>query len=128
VRVKPTDSGATLYVENTGPVLTAQEVAELRQPFRRGDTRPRSGSPLSGSGSGTVRDSGSTRDSSTVRDSGGSARESTGSAPRSDGFGLGLAIVDAIVAAHDGRWSARPRSSGGLEVRVDLPANLDRLP
>jgi signal transduction histidine kinase len=37
-----------------------------------------------------------------------------------EGAGLGLSIVDAIVAAHHGAVDARPRDGGGLEVRVDL--------
>jgi len=36
--------------------------------------------------------------------------------------GLGLSIVRAIVAAHGGELSLRAPASGGLAVRVDLPA------
>jgi signal transduction histidine kinase len=38
-----------------------------------------------------------------------------------DGYGLGLAIVDAIVDAHNGHWTAAPRLGGGLTVEVHLP-------
>jgi two-component system sensor histidine kinase VanS len=38
------------------------------------------------------------------------------------GVGLGLAIVDSIVRAHDGTLSIAPRAEGGLRVTVELPA------
>jgi signal transduction histidine kinase len=38
------------------------------------------------------------------------------------GNGLGLAIVDAIAAAHRATLSAQPRSGGGLTVEVTFPA------
>lgn len=38
------------------------------------------------------------------------------------GSGLGLSIVQAVVAAHDGTVTARAREAGGLTVRVELPA------
>jgi signal transduction histidine kinase len=37
------------------------------------------------------------------------------------GVGLGLSIVRSVAQAHGGRVSARPRPSGGLVVRVELP-------
>ena len=40
----------------------------------------------------------------------------------SRGAGLGLSIVRAVAAAHGGAVSAAPRTGGGLEVTVDLPA------
>jgi signal transduction histidine kinase len=40
----------------------------------------------------------------------------------SRGAGLGLSIVRAVAAAHGGAVSAAPRSEGGLEVTVRLPA------
>jgi signal transduction histidine kinase len=40
----------------------------------------------------------------------------------SRGAGLGLSIVRAVAAAHGGVVSATPRSGGGLEVTVRLPA------
>jgi signal transduction histidine kinase len=39
------------------------------------------------------------------------------------GVGLGLAIVRSIVLAHEGTIGARPRSAGGLEIEVALPAH-----
>jgi two-component system sensor histidine kinase VanS len=38
------------------------------------------------------------------------------------GVGLGLAIVNSIVRAHDGRLDLTPRAGGGLLVTVRLPA------
>jgi two-component system sensor histidine kinase VanS len=38
------------------------------------------------------------------------------------GVGLGLAIVDSITHAHDGRLTISPRDAGGLDVTVELPA------
>jgi signal transduction histidine kinase len=40
----------------------------------------------------------------------------------SPGAGLGLAIVDAVVAAHEATWSVTPRDGGGLTVTVTFPA------
>jgi signal transduction histidine kinase len=39
----------------------------------------------------------------------------------SDGFGLGLAIVASITAAHHGTVAAQPRPGGGLTVTVTMP-------
>ncbi|WP_406452866.1 HAMP domain-containing histidine kinase [Streptomyces sp. NBC_00876] len=41
---------------------------------------------------------------------------------RSDGTGLGLAVVRAITLTHHGELTATPRHGGGLTVRVELPA------
>ncbi|MEK8170350.1 ATP-binding protein [Streptomyces sp. M19] len=41
---------------------------------------------------------------------------------RSEGSGLGLSIVRAIVTAHGGHVHAAPRRSGGLSVAVTVPA------
>jgi two-component system sensor histidine kinase VanS len=38
------------------------------------------------------------------------------------GVGLGLAIVESIVQAHDGNLTLTPRPDGGLRVTVQLPA------
>ncbi len=38
------------------------------------------------------------------------------------GVGLGLAIVQSIIQAHDGTLTLTPRTSGGLYVTVELPA------
>jgi signal transduction histidine kinase len=43
-----------------------------------------------------------------------------------DGAGLGLAIVDAIAAAHGALVTARTRSAGGLEIDVSFPGTLER--
>ena len=43
-------------------------------------------------------------------------------APSDGHHGLGLSIVRAIAAAHDGSATARPRAGGGLVVTVSLPA------
>lgn len=40
---------------------------------------------------------------------------------RGSGFGLGLAVVQAITATHRGEVVATPRTGGGLTVRVVLP-------
>lgn len=37
------------------------------------------------------------------------------------GFGLGLTIVQAVVAAHRGRVHSAPAPGGGLQVRIHLP-------
>ncbi|GIJ54173.1 two-component sensor histidine kinase [Virgisporangium aurantiacum] len=73
---------ALLTVTNTGPVVPADAVEGLFEPFRR---------LLDRTGDG--------------------------------GFGLGLAIVASIAAAHGGEAAARPRPEGGLSVTVSLPAN-----
>jgi signal transduction histidine kinase len=39
-----------------------------------------------------------------------------------NGHGLGLSIVAAIIAAHDGRLDLRARAEGGLRVQITLPA------
>jgi signal transduction histidine kinase len=41
---------------------------------------------------------------------------------RTAGYGLGLSIVDSVVKAHGGRLTVTAPPSGGLEVRVELPA------
>ena len=45
--------------------------------------------------------------------------EHTGS---ENGHGLGLSIVAAVVAAHDGTLELNPRPQGGLRVQITLPA------
>ncbi|SDO84889.1 two-component system, OmpR family, sensor histidine kinase VanS [Pedococcus dokdonensis] len=49
---------------------------------------------------------------------------------RSDhaGVGLGLAIVDTIVRAHDGTLTLTPRQDGGLRTTVDLPRGAGATP
>jgi two-component system sensor histidine kinase VanS len=38
------------------------------------------------------------------------------------GVGLGLAIVRSVVLAHGGTLAIAARPTGGLEIRIDLPA------
>jgi two-component system, OmpR family, sensor histidine kinase VanS len=47
---------------------------------------------------------------------------------RGDGVGLGLAIVAAIVRAHDGTLTLTSRPTGGLHVAVELPSSWERTP
>jgi two-component system sensor histidine kinase VanS len=49
-------------------------------------------------------------------DRGGHSRVGAG-----EGFGLGLAIVDAVAEAHGGRCDLAARPDGGLTVSVALP-------
>jgi signal transduction histidine kinase len=42
-----------------------------------------------------------------------------------NGHGLGLSIVAAIAAAHDGRLDLQARSEGGLRVQITMPATSD---
>lgn len=49
----------------------------------------------------------------------GAGRTATADGPR--GHGLGLALVDRIVAVHRGRLTLEPRPTGGLRVVVELP-------
>ncbi|WP_327011128.1 ATP-binding protein [Dactylosporangium sp. NBC_01737] len=72
---------ARLTVRNSGPVVPAQEIGRLLQPFQR----------LEGQRIG-----------------------------RTDGHGLGLAIVQAIATAHAADLRVLPRPGGGLDVTVDF--------
>ena len=47
------------------------------------------------------------------------SQERTGS---QDGHGLGLSIVAAVAAAHDGQLDLHARAEGGLRVQITLPA------
>lgn len=47
---------------------------------------------------------------------------------RHDGFGLGLALVSSITAAHGGRVSAAAVPTGGLDVTVRLPRRASDVP
>jgi signal transduction histidine kinase len=47
---------------------------------------------------------------------------------RHDGFGLGLALVSSIAAAHGGTVSAASVSTGGLDVTVRLPRRVSNVP
>ena len=41
--------------------------------------------------------------------------------PRSNGHGLGLAFVEAVVRAHGGSIEASNRSTGGARLAITLP-------
>ncbi len=43
---------------------------------------------------------------------------------KTGGFGLGLSIVKAVVAAHEGTVELEAPNEGGLQVKVSLPAHL----
>ncbi len=45
--------------------------------------------------------------------------------PSADGAGLGLAIVQAIAAAHDATVTAQARTGGGLEIDVAFPTGAE---
>jgi len=47
---------------------------------------------------------------------------------RHDGFGLGLALVSSITAAHGGTVSAAAVPTGGLDVTVRLPRRASDVP
>jgi signal transduction histidine kinase len=49
-------------------------------------------------------------------------RRLTGTGPQSEGYGLGMTIVQAVADAHSGSVAIDARSEGGLEVVVELPA------
>ncbi|MFC5001240.1 sensor histidine kinase [Dactylosporangium cerinum] len=72
---------ARLTVRNTGPVVPAEQIGRLLQPFQR----------LEGQRLG-----------------------------RTDGHGLGLAIVQAIATAHGASLQILPRPEGGLDITVDF--------
>jgi hypothetical protein len=82
IPTRATAEGATLLVENTGPVIAAYEIPGLYEPFRRLPSDDRE---------------------------------------TSQGSGLGLSIVRAVVRAHVGRIDATPGDRGGLAVTVRLP-------
>jgi hypothetical protein len=43
-----------------------------------------------------------------------------------NGHGLGLSIVAAVAAAHDGSIDLEARAEGGLRVQITLPATVPR--
>jgi signal transduction histidine kinase len=47
---------------------------------------------------------------------------------RGDGAGLGLSIVRSVAEAHGGEVTLRARPSGGLTVKVSLPARERAIP
>jgi signal transduction histidine kinase len=99
------DGTPTVEVANTGPVVGAEQVGGLLEPFRRlnGDR-----SKLNGDRS--------------ILDGGRSKLDGDRSNNHERGLGLGLSIVEAIATAHGARLSASPRPEGGLLVRVSFPA------
>jgi signal transduction histidine kinase len=44
-----------------------------------------------------------------------------------NGHGLGLSIVAAVAAAHDGSLELHARAEGGLRVKITLPAAVPQL-
>ncbi|MGW1214751.1 sensor histidine kinase [Streptomyces sp. NPDC002499] len=98
-----------LRIENSGPVIPADQAAGLFEPFRRvGPERvaPQAWARARGA-QGSAMSQG--------------AEGSRGRGRERDGVGLGLSIVAAVVAAHGGRVWARTRPRGGLTVEVSLP-------
>ncbi|WP_323098252.1 HAMP domain-containing sensor histidine kinase [Intrasporangium sp. YIM S08009] len=95
VSTRAEPGAAVLAVENTGEELSPQLVSTLVEPFRRGADRLRA-------------------DHSDPSDH--------SDHPDHSRVGLGLAIVDRIVQAHDGTLTLEPRRGGGLRVTVRLPA------
>jgi signal transduction histidine kinase len=88
-----TDAGrAVLTVANTGPVVPPCDLDRLLVPFQRRAT----------SRTGSRRDS--------------------GTADADNGLGLGLPIVQAIAAAHDGTLTPQAQPGGGLTVELAFPA------
>ena len=83
VRTGHRDGMAFISVANSGPVIPAQTVASLFEPFHRRHPHP--------GPDGT------------------------------EGAGLGLSIVQSVVAAHHGHVVAQPVPHGGLEVTALLP-------
>jgi signal transduction histidine kinase len=55
-------------------------------------------------------------------------RLETSRARSTGGYGLGLAVVRAVAAAHGGRVDLTARPEGGLEATVTLPAASARAP
>jgi signal transduction histidine kinase len=55
-------------------------------------------------------------------------RLETSRARSTGGYGLGLAVVRAVAAAHGGRVDLTARAEGGLEATVTLPAASSRAP
>ena len=97
-----TDGLAVIRVSNTGPLVPADEVERLFQPFQRLGT-PRVGTQRPG----------------TQRP--GTQRPGTQRHSRPAGHGLGLAIVSAIVSVHGATLAANPGPAGGLDITVSFP-------
>jgi signal transduction histidine kinase len=87
---------AMVRVSNTGPAVPPAELDRLFRPFQRlGDERVPGGA--------------------------GGPRGPGGPGGPGGGYGLGLAIVRAIAAAHGAGITASPRNEGGLDITVTFP-------
>ena len=91
LRVSSSATSTQLTIANTGAELSETVVSTLAEPFQRGAGRVR--------------------------------RTETGPIDSGDqrGLGLGLAIVQSIVRAHDGTLHLQPLRGGGLIVQATLP-------
>lgn len=99
------DGHTVLRVENAGERLSPDQITRLTEPFFRVRTRLASPAPVPASPAPDSRASTATKTRGT----------------HTDTHGLGLALVDAIVAAHHGALLLEPGSAGGLRVTVTLP-------
>ncbi len=104
--VSPKDEAATLMISivDQGGGIAEADLERIFQPFVRLDTsrqRPKKSEPMAAN----------------------KALNNTQPSRHVGGYGLGLAIAQAIVAAHNGQISARNRADGtkGLIVEVMLP-------
>ena len=105
-----------LAVTNTGPVIPADQLGRLFQPFQRLDpARTSSASTGPAGAAATAARSAGTGAAPTGAAGTGSARVG------GTGSGLGLAIVSAIVAAHGAELRASTLAAGGLAVEVIFP-------
>lgn len=85
VRVWHESALSRIRVENSGEIVTQEEMDRLFQPFQRGHGLDQS-----------------TR--------------------KQGGFGLGMAIIRSVTAAHQAEISAAARTSGGFDITVQFPA------
>ena len=95
-----------LAVTNTGPVIPADQLARLFQPFQRLDSVRTSPGPAGAVGTAAA-----------GVGSDGAGGNRTGGV----GSGLGLAIVSAIAVAHGAELRASALAAGGLAVEVIFP-------
>ncbi len=91
VAVSVVERRARLCVQNTGPVVHAEDIPTLFEPFRRLTAERLSD------------------------------RAAPGPATVGRGAGLGLSIVRSVATAHGGEVDAQARPEGGLAVTVSLP-------
>jgi signal transduction histidine kinase len=92
---------AFIDVANGGPLIPAEVVPSLFEPFQRLTDQ--------------------TLPDQTLPDRALADRALADRAGSPDGTGLGLSIVRSVALAHRGHASARARPAGGLEVTVSLP-------